>query len=143
MQNIDAIAPLKALSALYLSRNQVASVAPLAELPKLSSLYLEKNQIADVAPLASLKWLSSLDLKDNKIVDVAPLANLTELRWTFLERNQIVDLLPLVAAAKKDAEGPKRFAPYWNLYLNGNPLNDSSKGALATLKEIGVRVHYE
>ncbi|OYW21776.1 MAG: hypothetical protein B7Z55_05450 [Planctomycetales bacterium 12-60-4] len=141
--NIEPVAALKALSALYLSRNQVESVAPVAELPKLTSLYLEKNKVSDIAPLASVIWLSSLDLKDNQVKDVTPLASLTELRWTFLERNQITEIAPLVAAAKKDAEGDKRYAPYWNLYLSGNPLNDAAKGDLATLKQIGVRVHYE
>jgi len=140
---IDAVAELKALSALYLSRNQVASVAPIAQLPKLTSLYLDQNKLTDVGPLSSVKWLSSLDLKQNQIVDVTPLSTLTELRWTFLNQNQIIDISPLVLSAKKDAEGPKRFAPYWNLYLSGNPLSDDSKAALALLKQLGVRVHFE
>lgn len=65
---------------------------------------------------------------------------LTELRWTFLDGNQIAEIGPLVEAAKKDAAGDKRYAPYWNLYLGGNPLSDASKAQLAELKAIGVRL---
>ncbi len=141
--DLAPLAELKPLTALYLGGNQVESLAPLAGLPKLTSLYLAKNRVRDLGPLSGVKWLSSLDLRENQIVDVAPLASLTELRYTFLDRNQIADIAPLVAAAKKDAEGEKRFAPYWTLQLSGNPLSDGSKGALATLKELGVRVKFE
>ncbi len=140
IQKIDAVASLKALNALYLSRNQIEAVAPVADLPKLAALYLEKNKIADISSLKSQRWLERLDLKDNQIKDVSPLSGMTELRFTFLERNQLTDLAPLVEMAKKDAAGEKRFAPYWNLYLEGNPLTDAGKAQVAELTKIGVRV---
>jgi internalin A len=143
IQSLEPLASLKALTALYLSRNQVSNLAPLSELPKLTSLYLEKNKVADLGPLKTVKWLSSLDLKDNQVKDVSPLASLTELRWTFLDRNQVSDITPLVEMAAKDAGGEKRFAPYWNLYLGGNPLSDASKAKLDELKKLGVRVKAE
>ena len=124
-----------------MSRSQIESLAPVAELPKLAAVYAEKNKISDVSPLKTVKWLERIDLKDNQVKDVAPLLSLTELRWTFLERNQITDIGPLVEMAKKDAAGDKRFAPYWNLYLTGNPLSDAAKGQIEELKKIGVRVH--
>ena len=140
IQKIDAVASLKALNALYLSRNQIEAVAPVADLPKLAALYLEKNKISDITPLKSLRWLDRLDLKDNQLKDVSPLGGMTELRYTFLERNQLTDLAPLVEMAKKDAAGEKRFAPYWNLYVAGNPLTDAGKAQVAELTKIGVRV---
>jgi hypothetical protein len=46
--------------------------------------------------------------------------------------------------AKKDAAGPKNFAPYWNLYLAGNPLSDEAKTKqIEELKKLGVRVNLE
>jgi Leucine-rich repeat (LRR) protein len=143
VQTIEPLSSLKSLTALYLSRNQVSNLAPLSELPKLTSLYLEKNKVADLAPLKTVKWLSSVDLKDNQVKDVSPLASLTELRWTFLDRNQVSDITPLLEMAAKDAQGEKRFAPYWNLHLGGNPLSDSSKAKLEELKKLGVRVKAE
>jgi hypothetical protein len=66
---------------------------------------------------------------------------MTDLRLLMLERNKIADLAPLVALCKADAEGEKRFAPYLELYLAGNPLSDAAKNAqLKALKDIGVRV---
>ena len=40
--------------------------------------------------------------------------------------------------AKKDFEGEKRFAPFLNLYLKGNPTKGSQK---ARLKDYGVRLN--
>ena len=118
-------------------------MAPLAELPKVYAIYLEKNKLTDISPLKSLKWLERLDLKDNQLKDLSPLKDMTELKYTFLERNQVTDFSPLVEMAKKDASGDKRFAPYWNLYVAGNPVNDAAKAQLAELTKIGVRVKAE
>jgi hypothetical protein len=47
-----------------------------------------------------------------------------------------------VAAAKADAGGEKRWAPYLQLFLAGNPLSDvARKQQLPALKEYGVRLH--
>ena len=131
------------MNALYLSRNQIEAIAPVAELPKLAALYLEKNKVSDASPLKAQRWLERLDLKDNQLKDVSALSGMTELRYLFLERNQIGDLAPLVEMAKKDAAGERRFAPYWNLYLAGNPVSDASKAQVAELAKIGVRVKTE
>ena len=132
---------LTSLSALYLGGNQVKDVGPLAPLVKLASLSLGKNQIKDVSVLAKLEKLSTLDLRENQIEDVAPLAKQTEIKLLLIERNQIKDLAPLVEAAKADAAGPKLFAPYLRLYLDGNPLSESSRSAqLEALKAAGVRI---
>lgn len=141
--SLDPLGGLKPLTAVYLSRNQVKALDPLAQLPKLTSLYLEKNQITDAGPLKANKWLQNLDLRNNQLTDVAPLAALTEMRWTFLDGNKITDIAPLTEAAKKDAAGEKRFAPYWNLSLVGNPLSDASKAQFEALKAIGVRLKTE
>jgi len=138
---LDGLAGLKKLSALYLSKNKVASVAPLKGLGKLSSLYLDGNQVADLSPLKDLKWVANLALRNNQVKDLGPLAGMTELRYTFLEGNKITDLGPLVTMAQKDAKGGRRFAPYWHLYVAGNPLSGAAKtGQVAALKKVGVRV---
>ena len=83
----------------------------------------------------------TLDLRENQVSDLAPLAKLNELSLLMLDKNQIADLGPLVTAAKADAAGPKRFAPYLRLYLTGNPLSDAAKAEqLPELKKIGVRL---
>ncbi len=138
---VDSLSGLTALSALYLSHNQVVDITPLAGLTKLSSLSLDHNQIRDLSPLTKVTRITTLVLSDNQIEDVTPLAKQTELSMLLLERNKIKDLAPLVAAAKADAEGQKRFAPYLRLYLAGNPLSDAAKTQqLPALKNIGVRI---
>jgi internalin A len=142
--DLEPLQGIKALQALYLSGNKVASLEPIKDLPKLSSLYLEGNQISDLKPVAGLKWLANLNLKGNRVEDVAPLSGLTELRFTFLQDNQIKDFAPLIEMARKDAEGDRRFAPYWKLYLKGNPIDAGKRDQqIAELKKIGVRVNWQ
>ena len=46
--------------------------------------------------------------------------------------------------AQRDVAGEKRFAPFWHVYLKGNPLSDAAKGAqIEQLKKLGVRVDPE
>jgi len=138
---VDALSGLTALSALYLSNNQIADITPLAGLTRLSSLSLDHNQVRDLTPLAKVTRISTLNLNDNQVEDVTPLAKQTELSMLLLERNKIKDLTPLVTAAKTDAEGQKRFAPYLRFYLAGNPLSDAAKTQqLPALKGFGVRI---
>lgn len=144
VEDIAVLGGLKKLAALYLTDNKVASVEPLKDMPKLASLYLGKNQLKSVAPLGTNRWVQNLDLRDNQIEDPAPLAGLTELRFTFLQNNRLTDFGVLIEMAKKDAAGEKRFAPYWKLYLDGNPIDAAKRDAqIAALKEQGVRVNWK
>jgi Leucine-rich repeat (LRR) protein len=114
-------------------------VSPLTGLKKLSSLYLEKNQIRSIEGLGKLRGLNSLHLSNNEISDLSGLNGCNSLYYLFLENNKIEDLAPLVKMVEEDKE--KRFAPFLNLYLKGNPLSEKAKGEqLSRLKELGVRV---
>ncbi len=129
------------MSAIYLGSNAIKDISPLAALTKLSSLSLPKNQIKDISVLEKVNKLSVLNLQDNRVEDLSRLTKQTELKLLMIERNQIKDLKPLAEAAKADAAGPKRFAPYLRLYLAGNPLADATKSAqLDALKAAGVRI---
>jgi hypothetical protein len=77
----------------------------------------------------------------NQVEDLAPLGKQTDLMLLMLGKNKISDLTPLVNAAKADAAGPKRFAPFLRLYLAGNPLSEAAKkDQVAALKGFGVRI---
>src|SRR5262245_34797516 len=139
--DIGPLDKLTALSALYADGNQIADITAVAGLTKLSSLSLNRNKITDIAPVAKLTHLMTLGLRENQVSDLSPLAKLNELSLLMLDKNKIADLAPLVAAAKTDAAGPRRFAPYLRLYLAGNPLSDAAKSEqLGELKKIGVRL---
>ncbi len=138
--SVEPLAELENLRSLYLSGNSIGEIGALSGLTKLSSLYLDGNGIADVSPLGSVTRLSTLDLKGNGIEDLSPLTSQTDLRMLFLQGNPATDLAPLIDWAKEDAEGPKRFAPYLELYLGALEVPEEQ---VAQLKEIGVRVHRE
>jgi hypothetical protein len=42
--------------------------------------------------------------------------------------------------AKKDFDGPKEWAPYCQIYLEGNPLTGASKAQVEELKKLGARI---
>ncbi|MEZ5402022.1 MAG: leucine-rich repeat domain-containing protein [Bryobacteraceae bacterium] len=113
---------LEALNSLFLSGNKIADAAPLAGLKRLWSLYLDGNHVKDVTALGGLKNLSSLDLRGNRITSVAALSGLNNLKYLMLDGNPLRDIAPLIAMAKKDGEGEKRFAPFWQVYLIGCPI---------------------
>mgnify|MGYP001567330598 CR=1 FL=1 len=106
-------------------------------LRRLSSLYLEHNKVSSLKVIGGCAGLMSLSLSHNSITDIAPLDGLSGLYHLFLEGNKIRDLAPLVNMAKKDAEGEKRFAPFLNLYIKGNPVR---RNQLSALRQFGVRV---
>ena len=61
--------------------------------------------------------------------------------FIFLDGNKVTDLSPLVDLLKEDLNGEKRFAPYVQVYLKGNPLDsDKAKAQIAELKKLGIRV---
>ncbi len=144
VEDISPVAGLERLNSLYLSRNRVQDISPVAGLDKLWSLYLEGNQVTDIGPVHDLKWLSSLDLKENQIEDIRPLGELTELSFLFLEQNRVSDLSTLVTMARRDAAGPTRFAPFWRVYLTGNPLSEEARTKqIEELRKLGGRITFE
>jgi hypothetical protein len=127
IEKLEPLSGLTNLTALYLGGNAIKDISPLAPLSRLASLSLPKNQIRDIRVLEKINKIWNLDLSDNQLEDVSPLAKQTELKLLVIERNRIKDLQPLVAAAKADSAGPKRFAPYLRLHLDGNPVAEAAK----------------
>jgi len=144
IQDITPLEGLSALTSLYLSGNAIEDIRPIAKLEKLWSLYLDGNRVRDPSPLAKLNRLSSLDLRSNRIEDLRPLAGLGELRYLFLDHNELDgdDLAVLVEMAERDAAGEKRFAPYLQVFLSGNAIEESDP-RLAKLRELVKKVDYK
>lgn len=140
--DVGPLAQLAAMRSLYLDFNQIKDVGPLVGLNQMWSLYLRGNKVTDLKPLAK-KELTSLDLRGNEVTDLAPLDGMTELRYLMLDKNKVADLAVLVKMAKADDAGQKRFAPFWRIYLHGNPLGDAAKGQMEELTKLGARVSLE
>ena len=144
ISDLEPLRKLQAMRSLYLSGNKIKNLAPLDGLTKLWSLYLGENQIVDLKPIAGLTRLESLDLSENEIANLKPLAAYTDLKTLILQQNKVTDVGILVEMAKRDFEDEKRFAPFWRIYLSGNPLADKTrKTQLPELKKFGSRVHLE
>jgi len=158
--DISAIGKLENLRSLYLAHNVIKDLKPLTELtkrwaekkdfqgkpapgsPKIWSLYLNDNEIADISPIAGLKKLDSLDLSGNQVADISPLRELNAWKYLFLSNNKLTDLQLLVEMGKADQKS--NFAPFWKVYLSGNPLSDAAKGAqLEELKKVTKSVEFK
>ena len=144
IKDIAPVAKMENMRSLYLSQNQVESIAAVAGLKKVWTLYVAGNPITDFGPVSQLKWLSSFDAKGCNISDLSFLKPLTELNYVMLADNKISDLGVLVEMAQADAAGAKRFAPFWRLYVYGNPFSDAAnQQQIPALKAAGSKVFTE
>jgi Leucine-rich repeat (LRR) protein len=81
-----------------------------------------------------------LSLKGNGVTDISPLEPLTELQFLFLENNKITDFAPLHRMWKKYSDGPREWAPYCQIFIEGNPMDEPSKALVDQLKKAGARI---
>ena len=59
-----------------------------------------------------------------------------------MSKNKVADLGPLVEMCRKDAESDRRFAPYMEVYLGENPIDEKKKSEQSkTLESFGVDVY--
>ncbi len=142
IKSLEPLRGLERLTSFYASENEIADLSPLFALPRMTSLHAQNNRITGIDGINNLKRLSSLGLSGNQIENLAPLQGLTNLSgFLFLENNRISDLGPLLEMCRTDLEGEKRFAPYLNIYLSGNPFDgESSQEQLRQMKELGLRI---
>ena len=141
IKSLEPVSKLERLSSLYASHNKISDISPVLKLPKLSSLYLDNNDIESIEGIGALNRVTSFGLRGNRIKDIAPLKGTRPSSFLFLEDNQVTDLSPLIALLKADLEGDKRFAPYVQIYLRGNPLrSDKAKEQLREMKKLKLRV---
>ena len=127
-----------------MAHNKLKDLKPVAGLKKVWSLYANNNEISDLSPLAGLEKLDALDLSGNQVTDLSPLKGLKAWKYLFLGDNKLTDVKILVEMAKGDKEGDKKFAPFWKVYLSGNPLSDDAKTAqLEELKKVAKIVEFK
>lgn len=88
-------AEMATLQSLDASGRRIANLAGLEHATNLAALYLDRNDITDISPLASLPRLAHLDLDDNPVYDPGPLAGLTQLSFLGLANTKVRDLSPL------------------------------------------------
>lgn len=139
VKNIESLAKMTNMRSLYLSNNRIKHVDVLLRMPKVWTLYVAENPIVIFEPIGHLSWLSSFDASECNIKSLEFMKPLTELKYVNLKDNEIEDLAPLVEMAKGDDE--QRFAQFWRLYIEGNPLGEKAEEQLASIKEMGGRIN--
>lgn len=110
----------------------IADLSLLARMPNLRELYLCRQEIADLSPLAGLP-LTTLALCENRISDLSPLTGLTELETLYLGGNPIADCGPLsgltgLRLLNLDGTVTGPAAPENLGFLNGLALQELSLG---------------
>lgn len=80
IREVSALAGLKQLEYLDISRTQIKEIKALADLTKLKTLYLNNNQLNDITALAGLKQLEVLHMNDTVVSDIQPLTELSGLQ---------------------------------------------------------------
>lgn len=144
VRDISPLAGLEAMNSLYMSGNQISDLTPVKGLSKLWTLDVADNNVADLAPVGEITRLSTLNVDGNSVEDLKPLAGLTSLQRLSLRNNQVKDIGSLVEMAEKDIAGDSRFARYWTVSLQGNPLSDASMNEhVAALRKYSFRIETE
>jgi internalin A len=144
IKNLSGLEKCVQLASITVPNNQITDIKALAGLARLQFLDLGQNQVADITPLATCKALQYLELtlKGCGVTDITPLEPLTDLQFLFLENNQITDLALLHRMWKKDNDGPREWAPYCQISVEGNPLTEPSKKLAEELKAAGARIKF-
>lgn len=144
VKDLSPIADLEAMNSAYLSGNEISDLSPVKNLAKLWTLDVADNEVTDVTPVGSLTRLSTLNLDGNSVADLKPLAPLTSLQRLSLRNNRVTDIGTLVDMAEKDIAGDSRFARYWTVSLQGNPLSEASRSEhVEALRKYSFRIQTE
>lgn len=132
VSDLTPLRNLKKLQHLGASRANIQDLSSLSDLSNLTEVFVAENQIKDLSPLYfhKLVWL---DAADNQLEDILLILSMSDsLRHVFVSNNRIVDVSPLVTLKNLETA-----------YVQGNPLDDFSLGAMKYLESNGVEVKYD
>lgn len=126
VRNLEGIEKLSKLESLWLRRNNIVDITPLASLTSLKELDIAENNVTDFTPIENLTNLVSLGIGDNNsnisdlsflknltkleslyapwcgITNINALSDLTKLNYLNLNSNSITDITPLKKLNKLD-----------------------------------------
>jgi len=137
--DVTPLAKLTNMRSLYLSDNKIENIEPLKGMTKAWSLYLAGNPIKDFKPIGDMRSVDTLDLSRCGLEDLTFLKPL-KLKSLQLVDNKIQNVTPLLEMAQADTAFD--FAPFWRIYLKGNPLDATSEQVHA-LQQLGGRISFE
>ena len=150
ISDLSGLEEARFLRELYLDKNQISDLWPVANLVHLEILSLNINHIRDLGPLGGLHSLQVLNVNLNQIEYLDPLSNLN-LRTLRLNGNLISDLGPVSSLHSLSflSLNDNRISNLWplqtlenlnTLFLNDNEVADlGALGSLETLRSLFAR----
>lgn len=137
--DLSPLAKLIHMRSLYLSYNKIENIEALKGMKKVVSLYLAGNPLKDLQSISELRSVDTLDLSGCGVEDLSFLKPL-KLRSLNLNDNKVQSVGPLLEMAQADSR--RDFAPFWRIYLKGNPVDTMSEQVQA-LQQLGSRLSFE
>ena len=138
---ISSLSPLSGLTSLTfldLQHNEISSLSPLSGLTQLTVILLSGNNITSISELSRMIQIIKLSLANNRITSLSSLPNLGSVYELSLQDNRITDISPLL----NDDLG-FRGGNFRNVYLDGNPLSDTSINThIPALEARSITVHF-
>jgi uncharacterized protein (TIGR02996 family) len=137
----------------YLPKQKIDDLAPIAALPALRCLVLRNSKaVRDVKALAAARRLDELDLTGTDVTDLSPLAKLPALRKLYLKGTEIRDLSPLSSVKTlefinlegtplKSLSALMNLPLLWEVWLYGSKVPESEARALE--KKMDARPAHE
>jgi Leucine-rich repeat (LRR) protein len=95
LADLNALAKLANLRALYVNGTDIFDLSPIAALNNLQRLVAYNTQIVDLSPIAALNNLHLLNISGTQFTDLSPIATLSNLQQLDVSGTQITDLLPV------------------------------------------------
>lgn len=95
IRRLGGIEYLTGLEELYLNKNQIVDISPVAGLTSLRILAFYENEVDDITPVAGLTNLKVLGMRNNKIPSLAPVSGLSKLEELYFEDNEVQDIGPI------------------------------------------------
>ena len=131
------------LAGLYLDRNQVSDLSPIASATNMVRLHLNNNQVIDLSPLSGMSQMNYLLLNNNPgIGDLSALSGMTVLEHLHAYNTGISDLSPLSSKplivfdgrlnTLSDLSPLAGTTTMGGLYLDNNQISDLSPTAAMT-----------
>ena len=124
ISRLDGLQYATELSYIDLSQNNISNFSPLSLLAtensaaKVTSLYIGNNPISLLPDFSGLRQLQNLSIQSAEIKALPSLSSLSDLKYLNLQYNKIADISTLEGLLITD------------LYLSGNPLQDSAFSVL-------------
>jgi protein phosphatase 1 regulatory subunit 7 len=115
ISEIEGLAKLTSLQALWFNENQIKEIKDLDKLTVLQILYLGGNQITEIKGLDKLTSLQILYLGGNQITEIKGLDKLTSLQELELGGNQILKRILRECGGLDNygmAKDPQKFVKY-------------------------------